>query len=487
MSSSITVPVAPVVLDNIHPWLRTLDVAFVPSTSTPLLDEVLSGVCRAFELRGHSVQGRPTGKTDVIFTTAPFGQPISWRDSLILLARRKYHLRRTPTVFTFLHARPEQWEELVDHFERALVKEPPDLADYKFPGLAPTAYRTLIEQGTRGGPILAIERVLQSQAMCLRLVVIVGDDRPLYAYHFDLVGSIARADAATEAFYDDIVLRATTAVSAQDIGPSEVVPPRIPHSKWASLSAPPAMCRASTELGHRNFFTEMVRIADLVHVPAVSDAIADQYSEGCFSTWEPALPALITTITGSARPVDKGNVTDDELAVLVGTKPETHAVFVRHVEGKRNDRPSSEAYEMADMDNALQHISLGPEWGIADPVPVVRSKLHGHRGVSAYDPRYVEYIPIGSTYFRYPVTCGTQQQAEGIKAAFELSETLRNPADPRQIAFTLLPTHGVFIVEKWVPGKAPFQAIWECMDAGYLRIVSQVPQGPQVFTPQRLE
>jgi hypothetical protein len=117
---------------------------------------------------------------------------------------------------------------------------------------------------------------------------------------------------------------------------------------------------------------------------------------------------------------------------------------------------------------------------------VTRSKLHGHRGVAAYDPRAVEYLPIGATYFHYPVTCGTQQQAESIRATFARSETLQNPDDPRRLAFTLLPTHGVFVAEKWVPGTVPFQAIWEAMDAGQLQVTSLVPQGPEIFTPEQV-
>jgi hypothetical protein len=107
--------------------------------------------------------------------------------------------------------------------------------------------------------------------------------------------------------------------------------------------------------------------------------------------------------------------------------------------------------------------------------------------VAAYDPRAVEYVPLGDTYFRYPVTCGTQQQAESIRSAFARSEALRNPDDARRIAFTLLPTHGVFIAEKWVRGKAPFQVIWEAMDAGQLQITSIVPQGPEIYAPPQVD
>ncbi len=110
-------------------------------------------------------------------------------------------------------------------------------------------------------------------------------------------------------------------------------------------------------------------------------------------------------------------------------------------------------------------------------VPVVRSKLHGHRGVRAFDQNKVEYAPLDSRYHRYLVTCATQAQAEGVRRAFARSEALQNPDDERKVVFTVLPGHGIMIVEKWVAGKAPFQVIWEYMDAEYLEIESAVPQG----------
>jgi hypothetical protein len=49
------------------------------------------------------------------------------------------------------------------------------------------------------------------------------------------------------------------------------------------------------------------------------------------------------------------------------------------------------------------------------------------------------------------------------------------------VVFTILPGHGVIVVEKWVAGKAPFQVIWESMDAGALEVEARVPQGPLGF------
>ena len=116
-------------------------------------------------------------------------------------------------------------------------------------------------------------------------------------------------------------------------------------------------------------------------------------------------------------------------------------------------------------------------------VPVARSKLHGHRGVAAYHPKHVEYVPLDAPYYHYPVSCATEAQARGIRQAFSRSQALLNPDDPRQIVFTVLPGHGVVMVEKWQPGKDPFQLIWEYMDAGYLEIEAPVPQGWYSFEP----
>jgi hypothetical protein len=472
-----------------HPWIRPLHVYYLPGFATPLLDKAAASLMEAFARLGHDVQTAPDDQTDVIFATAAFGEPLRWRDAPFFQARRRFGLQKMPIVWTLLHARPQPWADLLAHFERALAKKPPDLADFAFPGMAPTAYVTLLEQGGRGGPIMAAERTLQAQALCLRLLLLIGEETLEYAYHFDLVGAVVRAEAAQTSevcgdfgglsFYDDVVLRVATVASAEEVSKSIVVPPPVPAAVWARLSGSAAMRAASLELGRRNFFTEMVRIADLVTVPALQDAIASQYSEGCFATWEPGLGGLIATITGSARPVDKGRIGDDDLAVVAGIKEDGQGVLVRQIEGLRNDPPSSEAFEMWDMDTLLPTVTLAD----GQRVPVARSKLHGHRGVAAYDPRTVEYVPMPPAYFYYPVTCGTQAQAHGIKATFARSQALQHPDDPRQIIFTILPTHGIFIIEKWVAGKAPFQVIWEAMDAGRLQIESHIPQGPEVFEP----
>jgi hypothetical protein len=469
-------------VDHLHDWLRTLHVSYVPGPQTPLTAEVVHGILNHFRAAGHSVQSGPDGDTDIILTTATFGEPVGWRTSLMLSGRRRYGLSHSPTIYTLVHVTPEQLDTTLDHFRKALAKEPPDLEDFAFPGMAPTAYRVLIEQGRRGGPIMALERLVQSQTMSIHVLLLVGDSRPHYVYHFDLVGAHPRSPAGDpEAFYRDIVLRIVTVESTHEVTGHEVVGAMIGDATWKNLTVPRAMKAAALELGQRQFFTEMVRIADLVQVPALHDAVAEQYSEGCFASWEPELDGLVATVTGSARPVDKGKIGDDDLAVIVGVRPDGKGALIRHVDGKRNDPPSSEAVEMMEMDTRLPKIVLGPEWGRRFEVPVARSKLHGHRGVTAYDPKHVEFLPLDAPYYHYLVSCATEAQARGIKEAFARSVALNNPDDPRQLAFTVLPGHGVVIVEKWVPRKAPFQVMWEAMDAGRFEPANEIPQGPMKF------
>ncbi|PIU44903.1 MAG: hypothetical protein COS95_06540 [Ignavibacteriales bacterium CG07_land_8_20_14_0_80_59_12] len=467
-----------------HPWLQSIHTAFVLGRTTPLLDDVLHRLKRRFEKLGHTVQENPDDRTRAIITTAPFGENLNWRDSLLFTYRGRYRICHSPAVISLMHIRPAEFQTLLERFKIALAKEPPAPADFVFPGLAPDAHRVLIEQGRRGGPVLSLERLLQAQAKCLRIILVVGDDHPLRAYHFDLVGAYPQSDASDlDAFYTDIVLRIVTAVSTGEVTDHEVLPDPLPRATWDSLTTPEAMRIAGQELGKRNFFTEMVSIPALVKVPQIAGAVASQYSEGCFATCDRELNALIATVTGSARPVDKGRITEDDLAVIIGMRPDRKGAIVRQVEGKRNDPPSSEAVEMIDMDNSLPRMKLSDQWPVPVEVPVVRSKLHGHRGISMYNPTLVEFVPLDEPYYHYPVSCATEAQARGIKRAFSRSVALRNQDDPRRVVFTILPGHGCVIVEKWNAGKAPFQTIWEYMDAGHLKVENRIPQGVLEFVP----
>ena len=467
-----------------HTWLKQLNLAYVPAPSTTLADQVALGLLDYFQQAEHIVENIPTSKTNVLLTTARFGEPLNWRDALLFTARRRYGLKQVPTVFTIVHAFPQQFHDWIDRIEH-ILKDAPETAPagagsswQHFAGVPESASRTLFQQGKRGGALLYLLRILQIQTKCIRVLLVVGEEMPDWAFLFDLVGAHPRIKFEDpQTFYRDIAIRIMTAASTEDITNHQVIEPAVPREEWSRLSTIQEMIHASHELGKRDFFTEMIHVSEVAEVPGFSEAISSQYSEGCFATWDPQVKGLITTITGSARPVRKEDIRDKDLAVIVGIKPGQDGALIRQVEGHSNHPPSSEAVEMIGMDLQLPRVSLKN----GARVPVIRSKLHGHRGVRSFDPARVEYVSLPESYLYYPVSCSTDAQYRAVQEAFSGSAALRNPADPRSIVFTVLPGHGLVIVEKWLEGKQAFQAIWEAMDRNDIEVTNEIPQGPFSF------
>ena len=460
----------------IHSWLKKLSLSYIPGPSTELAERVAEDLIGYFQGEGHSIQTTPSEETKVILTTARLGEPLSWREALLFTARSRYKLKHAPTVFTIVHAQPEQFSQWMLNIQGILANNQDAKLD--FPGVPESAARTLFQQGKRGGAIMYLLRVVQIQTKSIRVLLVVGNDEPMSAFLFDLVGAHPQIKFdQPHSFYQDIATRILTAASTEEITNHQIVELPIEQNEWNNLPAVQEMIQASRELGKRNFFTEMIHVSEVAEIPGFSDAISQQYSEGCFGTWVVQLNGLLTTITGSARLVQKGNLTDQDLAVIIGVKPEQDGALVRHVEGHPNYPPSSEAVEMLGMDFYLPKITLGNN----SYAPVIRSKLHGHRGIEAFDPRQAEYVPVPESYLYYPVSCSTDAQYRAVQEAFSRSLALQYPGDPRQIVFTILPGHGLVIVEKWVEGKAPFQVIWEAMDSKVIEVSNFIPQGPFAF------
>lgn len=174
---------------HIHSWLRPIEVAFIPGPSCPMVDDLAPKLQATFHDLGHRIVATPTDSTDAIITTAQFRQVVGWRDSLLFTARRRFGLKRSPTVFALLPITPHALDHALDHFARALAKKPPQPADFQFPGLAPQAWLVLLEQGLRGGPILSLLRLVQAQSKTVRVILVAGSERPLFDHCFDLVGS----------------------------------------------------------------------------------------------------------------------------------------------------------------------------------------------------------------------------------------------------------------------------------------------------------
>jgi hypothetical protein len=461
-----------------HTFLRRVHLAAVGGPSTPVLDRVVSGLRAAFTSLGHCWENAPNAQTDAFITTARLHEPVSWRHSPLFVGRKQWQLQHKPATYALVHATTAQFRDLLGHFGAALAKQPAEPRDFALPGLAEKAWEVLCDQGRRGGPMLCIARLVQSQAKSLRVLLVVGDEAPVEAYLFDLAGAYPRISGGDlTRFCGEVVLRIATQLSTREVTMHRAEGAPIARCLWQRSSGREAMLAISRELGHREFFTRMVRVADLVDVPALTDALAQQYSEGCFATFDPLLQAQIVTVTGSSQPVAKMSIVEDDLAVIGPVLDGGHGVAVHQVENLRNDPPSSEAVEFEAIDAVLPRTLPPAEFGVSEPIPVVRSKLHGHRGVAGYDPRTVEFVPLEPAYYDYLVSCSTEAQAVGIAAAFRRSKALRDPSDPRTVVFTVLPGHGMLMVEKWVPGRRPFEELLRAMDEQRIAIARGVPQG----------
>jgi hypothetical protein len=159
-----------------HAWWAPLRLSFVPGIEHPAIRTLIPDFLIT-RRSGHEVHDTPGPTTNVLLTTARFGEPVPWRRSLMLSHRRAFGLSHSPTVLTLVVITPSELEAMLGRLERSLAKDPPDPAEFSFPGLTERAHRVLIEQGLRGGPMLSLLRLVQSQAICIRVILLVADDR----------------------------------------------------------------------------------------------------------------------------------------------------------------------------------------------------------------------------------------------------------------------------------------------------------------------
>ena len=234
-----------------HAWLRQLRVCYVADETSARMDVFAERLLKQFAVLGHETLADPEGRIDVLFATARYGEPISWRQSLFFTARRRFGLENDPELFTLVDMTLEEYESAIQHFENVLDREPPDPADFEFPGLAPDSYRVLVEQGRRGGPIMALERLVQAHAKSIRILLVVGDEKPLWVHYFDLVGAHPKIEVADEAGYRDLVMRIVTVMSTEEVTQHEVVGEPLPNADWADSEGRKGMLEAGPALGRR--------------------------------------------------------------------------------------------------------------------------------------------------------------------------------------------------------------------------------------------
>jgi hypothetical protein len=306
--------------------------------------------------------------------------------------------------------------------------------------------------------------------------------QPLCAVSFDLAGAHPTTDASDlDRFAEQVGLSILAAMCTSEVSQHRLVEESLPQAVWEQLETPEAMARAGAMFTKFGFFTQPVTVEKLLGYRAVSEAVSAHYSEGCYAAYDIEIPGLITTATGSARLVDKRAITRDDQAIVVGVTPERDGALVRPVEGMERVVPSVEAVELMSICQAVPTHERLNRAGEPVMTPNVRAILHGHLGVEQYDPEFVECVTLDAPYHRHLVSCGTGALARGTATAFARSAALQQLDDPRSVVFVEQPGHGVVIVEKWVEGNRAFEAIYEQLAQGRLRMTMDVPQGPVMW------
>lgn len=470
-----------------HKWVRPISVAYMPGAMTPALEQILEALLDWLEPVGCTIQSEPTNETDLIITTTRYGLPIERQAALFFQAKRMYRLRHRPPVLTVIDLPETEYHRWLDHFASLAQNGHRSQTSFQYPALGPQAVEVLLEQAKRGGPEVALGRFLQGYVKSFRVMAVRSEagERPVAAIHFDLAGAHPTTLAVDlPAFAEEVGLRILAAACTEEVDHHDHLADPVPQQLWQQLTTPEAMIRAGTVFTEFDFFTTPVSIEKLLGYRDVNEAVSAQYSEGCYAVFDPDIPGLITTATGSAQLVDKRAISRNDQAIVVGVKPEKDGAIVRPVEGRGRIVPSVEAVEMMRICQAVPSHSRRNNLGNVVEVPNVRAILHGHLGVAAFNPELVESVTLPSPYYTHLVSCGTGALAEGTESAFGRSAALQNLDDPRKVIFLEQPGHGVVVVEKWVEGKQPFEVIHDFLTEGHLKMTLEVPQGEVAWEEQ---
>ncbi len=467
----------------LHAWVSPFAVAYVPGALTPALEQAAGALLEWLRFAGCPLHDEPNNHTELIVTTARLGVPIPRDEALLFHAKRKYRLNHRPVVLTLVDVPEADYQRWLERFTE-LARQPEDaLAPEQYAGLGPQAVEVIAHQARRGGPELAFSRLVQAQALSVRVMALrTLDGRPYRAMHFDLAGARPVTDATDmESFAADVGPRVLAAVCSQEVKAHAFLDDPVPAEQWAGLRGPDAMIRAGNIFTEFGFFTTPFFVEKILGFRGISEAISAQYSEGCYAVYEPELGGMITTATGSSRLVDKRSISRADQAVIVGIRPGRDGAWVRPVAGLDPVMPSVEAVEMLSISQAVATHKRANAAGELVDVPNLRALLHGHLGVAAFDPVYVEAVQLDPLYYTQLVSCGTSALAHGSATAFARSEALRRLDDPRRLVFLEQPGHGVMVAEKWSDpddDRDAFEIIHEYLRAGHLQMTLDIPQGP---------
>jgi len=280
----------------------------------------------------------------------------------------------------------------------------------------------------------------------------------------------------THAKVDGLRDRLVASASAREVGGRfDVNNDAITQAVWNATNIPDEIVRAGHRMHQLGLLPQPQKISDYVsHRMA---RVYERYlglrgfSEGMLFAVDPLTGTTMVTASGSWD-VDKRALHRDEVTALSGI--DEGRVQVQAPFGVRPKGPSVEALEVLSLLDAVPRVRLSPDgangWRL-DPngqteVPIIRSGIHAHIGVSSADDAVVETVEPDRKNYPYGFGCGTDLMCEVARNTVERSSAINNPKDRRRYVRWPMLYHGEMVIELWKEGaeNVTFEGLLDLFD-----------------------
>lgn len=429
------------------PWWRPLKVAFVgQDPGSVQLAGFQAQLLESFRDQGHTIVTTSEENIDLLIDseTIPDGpEPLAKRvpersQPLMLTVMKDYQLKRRPHNLVVLVGVDESmstWShvEVVSTARVAMAKiGSPKIVFVSGPGAQEVTYCTL-----EGG-------------------------HPTETY------------AKVEGLRDRLVASA----SAREVGGQfDVNADAITEAAWSESQIPDEIVRAGHRMHELGLLPQPKQISDYVS-PGMARVYQRYlglkgFSEGMMFAVDPVSGTTMVTASGSWD-VDKRALHRDEVTALAGIVE--GRVQVQAPVGIRPKGPSVEALEVLSLLEGAPRVRLSPTgtggWRV-DPngqveVPIIRSGIHAHIGVSSADDAVVETIEPDRMNYPYGFGCGTDLMCEVARSTVQRSSAINDPHDHRRFVRWPMLYHGEMVVELWKEGSEDetFAGLLDLFDGG---------------------
>lgn len=446
-------------------WWRPCTVQVIDDLSAgrhTAVKAFIAHLTASFEFQGHSVVDRSHGDVDLLLMCGeiPDGlQPLHERipeqyPPLSATLRQRHQLRRTPRHVV------------------AVVEVPERLSSLPHPEVVLAARTAMGRFGA--AKVLFVTRGSAPRQVAEATLCTMEGGHPTERHNVA----------------DRIRDRLVTAACATEVGEYyDIVRDALPAEAWQASPTPQALVSAGRRMGDLGLLAAPVRIADFVS-PQLADMYelymgVRGYSEGMLFAYDPDLECLIVTGSGSWD-VDKRALTREQIVAVDPHLVDGRRLRVLAPHGTLPLQPSVETWEICALMEAVPKVRVSRDeaghWRL-DPngerqVPMIRSGIHAHVGVTGSDTSVIETIEPDRQQFPYGFGCGTDLTMEVARTTIARSAAVHDPDDNRHFVRWPLLYHGEMAVELWKPGprREPFTGLLDLYGTAVQYTPDDVPQ-----------